>query len=159
MTTFKLILASLLLSTTAHAEIPAEILKMGGQNGQRQTIDAQTTDGTVTVVDAARIDTLYSDVQLLEITVSNLGLEKEIFVYDLAEMYEFERNVKVQIVKERHQFDFRDGAALYLGKTHDGRDRFLISLTSTFRPTATAPVSIYVKMAGRQYEATNVKLR
>ena len=155
----KALLLSLLLSSTAHAAIPAEFLNMGGQSGKRQTIDSQNTDGVVTVVDAARIDTLYSDLQLLEITMSNLGHEKEIFVYDLAEMYEFDRNVKVQIVKDRHQFEFRDGAALYLGKTSDGRDRFLISLSSTFRSTETAPVSIYVKMAGRQFETTNVKLR
>lgn len=155
----KTLLLSLLLSFTAQAEIPAEFLKMGGQNGQRQTIDSQNTDGVVTVVDAARIDTLYSDLQLLEVTVANLGHEKEIFVYDLAEMYEFERNVTVRFVKDRFQFDFNDGAALYLGKTNDGRDRFLISLLSSSRSSENAPVSIYVKMAGRQFEATNVKLR
>jgi hypothetical protein len=47
---------------------------------------------------------------------------------------------------------------MYLGKTSDGKNRFILSLVSPFRPRPAAAVDIYVKMAGSQFGTKNVRL-
>lgn len=151
-----LVLAALLVSAiTAQAEIPSEIYE--GLTCQPQIVKSQNSDGVVIVTDAVLCRTLYSDIQLVEVVVKNLSFDKKIFVYDRAETYEFDRNVKVHLVQSR--FDLNDGAALYLGTTPEGYDRFVISLYSVRRPRPAPAIDIYVQMSGQQFAATTVQVQ
>jgi hypothetical protein len=147
-----------LSSSIAQAELPREFHQiLGAGSGIRQELASQDSDGVVQVADGLRFDTLYSDIQVLELVVDNRGYDKQVYVYDRNRTYEFERAVTIRFVRDRRDFDSRDGAAMYLGKTADGRDRFAVSLVSSFRASPAAPVDIYVKMARSQFQTTSVR--
>lgn len=145
---------ALLLTHAAQAEIPAELIDFAGQDRQRQQVTAPPSDA-LEVVDAVRVDTLYTDHQLVEIAVGNLGFEKEIHVYDHGPMYEFEKRVTVRI-GSREDFRLLRANGTYLGQKN-GRDHFVFRLNSGHRAKPAPGFDLYVKMGGRQYELKGVR--
>ena len=78
-----LVVVGLLTSANALAEIPEEFYQMSsGHTGIRQNIRSQESDGIVAVSGAIRVDTLYSDIQVIELEIADLSFDKQIFIYD-----------------------------------------------------------------------------
>ncbi len=120
---------------------------------------SQSSDGVVEVLGALQFNTLYSHIQIVEITVKNLGYHKQIYLYEHNETWDFNKSITVRLHDDSLSFraDYADGAGLYLGPTEDGRDRFIVKLNSSVRSNQ-LPIDVYVKMGDQQFQTVLVYL-
>jgi hypothetical protein len=111
----------------------------------------------VHVVSGVVCHNYYADIQLIEVEIENRNFDKEIYLVDRNQFGAQEKTVKF-VRDARGLYQLEGGsAAYYIGKTEDGRDRFVVSVASYSRPVPPLPIDIYVKMNGAQYSTVQVR--